>query len=57
MTMTAASKIRVATKPIDAALALPLDHRVERDGGPDAGEGGDQVEERAQQHLASRRRR
>ena len=35
--------------------ALPLDHRVQRDGRPDAGEGGDEVEERAQEHLASRR--
>ena len=51
MTMTAPSKIRVATKPIEAALALPLDHRIQRDGGADAGEGGDEVEERAQQDL------
>ena len=57
MRMTAASKIRVATKPIDAALTLSLDHREQRDGRPDAGEGGDEIEEGAQQHLVVGARR
>ena len=51
MTMTAASKIRVVTKPMRGGLALPPDHRVQRDRGADAGEGGDQVEERAEEDL------
>jgi hypothetical protein len=33
------------------AFVLPLDHRVERDGGADAGEGDDHLEEAAHEHA------
>ena len=52
MTITAPSKIRVVTKPSASASLCRLITGIERDGRPDAGEGGDDVEERAQQDLA-----
>ena len=45
MTMTAASKSAGGDEAEREPFALPLDHREQRDGRADAGQGGDQVEE------------
>ena len=54
MTMTAASKRRVVTKPSAKPSCWRLTTGEQRDGGADAGEGVDQVEEAAQEHAGVR---